>query len=148
MTSVLAQVLAAGAPGASHLVGVGGDPSRYALRHAVKVGTAGSRTRWLVWLGDACPPQPPSHQRFGYLDGSGGVIVSTVDSALWLRVAPGPDGAVQVTGADGPAWREVQLHDGTPVPDRELRLAGLAAYPHHRQVLPGGERLVLLVRGA
>lgn len=182
------------APNASHLcaTGRGGDP--HALRHAVKVrpgagGEAVARlfatatggtghlddpalTRWLVWLGPATPPAPPSHVRLavpdpdtdpGRLPGlaraagiPAGPAAGRPIAGLLLPLGEGPallvtpdERGARVLGPGGPVWWEVQVHDGTRLADPQLLLLGLVAEPHHRQVLPGiptRQRLALLVR--
>jgi hypothetical protein len=193
LDTALAAVLAARAadlapPGSSHLCAAGPGAGPYALNHAVKIrpGTgsaaairllarvtgagevAGPVIHWLVWLGTAIPPAPPSHVRVAVTDPEGhpgalarlaraagipatgtptaGLLLPLSDGPA-LRVTPDERGA-QVLGPAGPLWREEQVHDGRRLADPQLRLLGLVAEPHHRQVLPGiptRQRLALLV---
>lgn len=177
-------------PGSSHLCAAGPGCGPYALNHAVKIrpGTGGAAVarlfaavacgaahvdgpvaRWLVWLGAAAPPDPPSHVRVAVADPQAhpgalarlarsagvaatgtpvaGVLLSLADGPA-LLVTPDERGAL-VRGAAGPLWREEQVHDGRPLAGPQLRLFGMVAEPHHRQVLPGTptrQRLALLVR--
>jgi hypothetical protein len=152
---------------ATHLVGLSNGSGADQLRHAVKVdrvaapaadappGTAW--TRWLVWLGDARPPGPPSHLRFGRLqDGSpAGVLLpytgpDTGPEAV-LTVTADADGLTVVAGTAGARWHEQPLYTGQPVADPSWRLAGWFAAPHHRQVPVAGRgtaQTVLIVRPA
>ncbi|GAA2529191.1 hypothetical protein GCM10010201_30470 [Pilimelia columellifera subsp. columellifera] len=104
-------------------------------------------TRWLVWLGDAEPPGPPSHLRFGPLrTAEPGVLVS-LSTGVRLTARRGPGGPVVVVGP-GVRWHEQQIHTGERWPDPTLRLAGLVAEPHHRQSVdpagPGGVTVALV----
>lgn len=199
-SGLLSDVLAAGSVGvepirASHLVGLGPSASPYALRHAVKVRAGGSAeplerlliptdesvTRWLVWLGAARPPAPPTHVRVSLVDTGPGLaalvrlaekagfalpaqrpvtgLMFPTDGGDALYVTSNIAGQAEVSVARrgepvpeepesvyGDAWREAQVYDGRRHDDPELRLAGMVAEPHHRQLLGGEDRLVLLVR--
>jgi hypothetical protein len=156
---------------ATHLVALGNGSGVDQLRHAVKVdrvaapaadppsGTAW--TRWLVWLGDARPPGPPSHLRFGRLQGGSpaGVLLPYAGPQALVVAGPGAaltvtadaDGLAVVADAMGARWYEQPLHTGQPVADPSWRLAGWFAALHHRQVPVGGSgpaQTVLIVRPA
>ncbi|GGK15033.1 hypothetical protein GCM10010124_04580 [Pilimelia terevasa] len=145
-------------PGASHLVGLGTGADPDLLRHAVKLGTAaypagdapagGPWSRWLVWLGDARPPGPPSHWRFGRLDGGDGLLLPLGGGPEWTVTVDG-GGRTVVADGQGPRWAELPTFTGTAAPGRDWRLAGWAAAAHHEQRLVGGARqAVLIVRAA
>lgn len=175
----LARVVAAGEAriplrvpaNATHLVALGHGSGADQLRHAVKVDRVAvpaadsppgnAWTRWLVWLGDARPPGPPSHLRFGHVqDGSpAGVLLPYTDRTApvaagldtALTVTAGADGGAVVTDAEGIRWYEQPLYTGQPVADPSWRLAGWFAARHHRQVPAGGKgpaQTVLIVRPA
>jgi hypothetical protein len=174
--ALLDRVLAVTATGVSpqtvsHLVGPSTSDSPYALRHATKLppraavgagrwdryldelASAGDPLiRWLVWLGPAAPPAPPSHLRITTDGGRfAGVVLPLTGAGEPLRVDAARGGAA-VSGAGELAWREVQEHTDPPLSIAELRLAGLRAGPHHCQILaattsaPAEERHVLLIR--
>ncbi|GGK05374.1 hypothetical protein GCM10010123_39040 [Pilimelia anulata] len=145
--------------GASHLVGLGEGADPDLLRHAVKIGTAeypdpdapagGPWTKWLVWLGDARPPGPPSHVRFGRLAAGdpAGIIVPAAGGGLPWTVTVDGGGRTIVADRQGPRWAEFPLHTGAPVDDAQWRLGGWTAAAHHEQRLAGGDRQrVLIVR--
>jgi hypothetical protein len=91
-------------PSASQLIGLGRGGGRYALRHAVKLageeptelrdqlpGADPALTRWLVWLGDSAPPDPPTHVRIAPLDpvrGRSALANLATDLDLSDRVSP------------------------------------------------------------
>jgi hypothetical protein len=172
---VLAAVPAGTRPDTSHLLGPDHDEGPYALRHAVKQHPARAAgvpddglSRWLVWLGPARPPRPPSHLRLGLAGPRAlgvlarlatdagrppdpgvtlaGLLLPLAGGVPLLVVSAGP-ARTRVLGVDGPAWGELQVYGRLPRhPEPDLRLAGLTARPHHRQVLPAGDRPILLVR--
>lgn len=175
----LTRVAAAGAvleplrvpAGATHLVALGDGSGADQLRHAVKVDRVAEPTadapsgpawtRWLVWLGDARPPGPPSHLRFGRLgDGSpAGILLpyadpdrlQVADPRAALTVTADADGPAVVADARGARWYEHPLYTGQPVADSSWRLAGWFAALHHRQVPVTGNgpaQTVLIVHPA
>jgi len=147
--------------GASHLVGLGRDEAPDLLRHAVKIDTVATPeidalpgdvwTRWLVWLGAARPPGPPSHLRFGRLDGGepAGLLLPYTGGAP-LTIGYDAGRRTVVTDQSGPRWQEVACYTGQPVAEQDWRLAGWTAAIHHEQRLaPSGlTQSVLIVRSA
>lgn len=169
-------------PYATHLIGlddadVGAADTVDLLRHAVKLGTVAGPardpapgrawTRWLVWLGAARPPGPPSHVRFGRI-GTGtpaGVLLpyrpdpdpaagaagagaaDADDDRAALTVWGDPDGQAMVTDAHGLRWRELSTGVGPPPPE-DWHPPGWTAAAHHEQWLIGaraGHRVAILL---
>ena len=133
----------------SHLVGPSTSDSRYALRHATKLppeasvdagrwaaylaqlASAGDPLiRWLVWLGPAAPPAPPSHLRITTDGGRfAGAVLPLTGTGAPLRIDAAPGGAAVFDSANERVWRELQEHSGRHMSIAELRLAGLRAEP-------------------